>query len=119
VVEEVGKGAGDYQLPEITSEFVTTSIPVRPGSAPRFYVNADGLGEGAFLRIELLDGLEKPLAGYSGFEAAAVRRSGFQVPIEWADGPACNGLPENVKLRVVFEGVGNASIRLSAIYVQP
>jgi len=106
-------------MPEITSEFVTASIPVRPGSSPQFYVNADGLGEGAFLRIELLDALEKPLAGYSGLEAAEVRRGGFQIPVEWGGRVDCNGLPGSVKMRVIFEGVGNASIRFSAIYVQP
>jgi hypothetical protein len=119
VVEEVGKGPGDYQMPEITSEFVTASIPVKPGSSPQFYVNADGLGEGAFLRIELLDALEKPLAGYSGLEAAEVRRSGFQTPVKWGGGLDGKGLPESVKLRVFFEGARNTAIRLSAIYVQP
>jgi hypothetical protein len=119
VVEEVGKGPGDYQMPEIRSEFVTASIPVRSGSSPQFYVNADGLGEGAFLRIELLDALEKPLAGYSGLEAAEVRRSGFQTPVEWGGGLDGKGLPESVKLRVFFEGARNTAIRLSAIYVQP
>jgi hypothetical protein len=115
VIEEVGKGPGDYQQPEITSEFITAAIPVRSGSSPRFYVNADGLGDRAFLRIELLDALEKPLPGYS----AEVRQSGFQTPVNWASARDANGLPESVKLRVVFEGVSKTSIRLSAIYVQP
>lgn len=119
VVEEAGKGPGDYQVPEITSEFVTRSIAVRPGSSPRFYVNADGLGEEAFLRIEILDALEAPVAGYSSGHAALVRHSDFQAPTEWTGKVECVGLPDLIKLRVGFEGKNNRAIRLSALYVRP
>ena len=46
VVEEAGKGPGDYQLPVIQSTFLTSAVPLNPkaNTAPRFYVNADGLG---------------------------------------------------------------------------
>ena len=116
VVDESGKGPGDYQLPEITSELVTSSIPVKK---PRFFVNADGLSDEAVLRIELLDHLERPLPSCSGDGAAIVHQSGFQTPIEWKNKSAVRELPERVRLHVIFEGKKNTSIRLSAIYIQP
>lgn len=119
VVEEAGKGPGDYQLPEIVSEFVTADVPIKEGKLPRFYVNADGLGPDAALKIELLDHLERPLPKFSGKEAAMVRESGFQTPVVWqADGEA-GKLPERIKFRVTFEGKRHTEIRFSALYVKP
>ena len=77
VVETLGKGPGNYQLPEITSEFITASIPLK--QAQQFFLNAAGLGPEAALKIELLATNEKPLPGYS----AIIRQSGFQTPIAW------------------------------------
>jgi hypothetical protein len=117
VVEEAGRGRGDYQLPEITSEFVTAAVPIPRGGAPRFYLNADGLGEAAALQVELLDELERPLRGYSGAEAAVVRESGFQTPVVWSGKSAPAELPDRIHLRVVFAGARRAEIRFSALYL--
>ncbi len=117
VVDESGKGPGDYQLPQITSEFVTATVAVTPAS--RFYLNATGLGPDATLRVELLDARERPLAGYSGADSALVRQSGFQTPIVWRSALGATDLPESVRLRVVFEGKNNTAIRFSALYVRP
>jgi hypothetical protein len=117
LVDETGKGPGNYQLPEITSEFVTAAIPV--SQAARFFLNADGLGPDAALRIELLDSRDRPLAGYSGPDAAIVRQSGFQTPVTWGGMARATHLPEAIRLRVVFEGRSNTTIRFSALYVMP
>lgn len=119
VVEEVGKGPGDYQLPEIISEFVTSPVSVKQGVPTKFHVNADGLGENASLRIELQDAKGQPIAGYSGKDAAIVRENGFQTPILWNGKDAASGLPDRVRVHVVFEGTRNTSIRFSALYLQP
>lgn len=113
VFDPSNEGPGDYQLPQVTAEFITTSLPVK---TPRFFINADGLGTDAVLRLELLDHLERPVPGYSGGNAARVTESGFQVPVTWKSSAA---LPDRVRLRGVFEGKGRAAIRLSAIYIQP
>ena len=111
VVETAGEGPGDYQLPEVVCEFITMPVAVEK---PRFFVNAEGLGEEARLRIELLDRLERPLAAYAGENAAIVTRGGFQAPVGWKSEAA---QPGHVRLRVVFEGKRRAAIRFSAIYV--
>lgn len=118
VVETVGKGPGDYQNLEITSEFITTSLAVKESAAPQFYVNAEGLGKDATLRIELLDRLERPIPEFSGKNAATISQSGFQTPISWNGKSKISGLPERVRLHVVFEGKQNTDIRLSALYIR-
>jgi hypothetical protein len=119
VVETTGKGPGDYQLPEIVSEFVTTAVPIRTAVPYRFHLNAEGLGPEAALKVELLDAQEKPLPGYSGKNAALIRRNGFQTPIEWNGRMEARDLPDRIRLHVVFEGARNTDIRFSAIYLQP
>jgi hypothetical protein len=118
VVEEAGKGPGDYQLPVITSEFVTAAVPTTAAKAHRFYVNADGLGPDAVLKIELLDDRERPLPGYSGSDAAVIRESGYQTPITWSGKAEARDLPARIHARVVFEGPHNTHIRFSALYIQ-
>lgn len=111
VVETAGKGPGDYQLPEITSEFVTAALSLR--RRQNFFVNAEGLGPDAGLKVELLSANETPLPGY----ASTVRQSGFQTPVRWEkDG---GDLPERVRVRVTFEGRRNTDIRFSALYLKP
>ena len=118
VVEEAGKGPGDYQVPAITSEFTTTVLPVAARKAHRFFLNADGLGTDATLKIELLDDQEKPLPGYSGADSALVRQNGFQTPIAWRDKAELLDLPERIRIHVTFEGRKNTGIRFSALYLQ-
>jgi hypothetical protein len=118
VVEEAGKGPGDYQMPVITSEFVTAALPMKASAAQRFFLNADGLGVEAALKIELLTANEKPLSGYSGQDAAVVRQSGFQTPVTWNGKAEAGDLPERIRVRVTFEGKRNADIRFSALYLR-
>ena len=118
VVETIGKGPGDYQLPVITSEFVTAAVPVKPGTAPRFFLNADGLGPEAALKIELLDDKERPLPGCSGKDAALIRQNGFQTPIVWGGKSDIAELPERIRIHVTFEGKRNTDIRFSALYMK-
>jgi hypothetical protein len=118
VVELAGKGPGDYQMPAITSEFITAAMPVKAGTVQQVFLNADGLGSDAALKIELLDGQERPLPGYSGKDAAIVRQSGFQTPVIWPGKTEAGDLPDRIRFRVTFEGSRNADIRFSAIYLR-
>jgi hypothetical protein len=119
VVEEAGQGPGAYQLPVVQSEFVTAAVPLEPKAAHRFFVNADGLGPDAALKVELLGDREKPIAAYSGANAAVVRQSGFQTPIVWGGKRELDDLPPRVHFRVTFEGPRRTDIRFSALYVKP
>ena len=112
VFDASGEGPGDYQMPKVTAELVTAAVS-RPKEG--FFVNVDGLGEAAVLRVEVLDEVERPLEAFSGKNAALVKQAGFQVPVRFASKEA---LPEKVRLRVVFEGAKRSEIRLSAVYVR-
>lgn len=118
VADETGKGPGDYQMPVIQSEFVTAAVPTKVGVRHRFYLNADGLGARADLRIELLDDRERPLPNFSGKDAAVVRESGYHTPISWSGQNPIVGLPDRIRVKGTFEGEEKVGIRFSAIYVQ-
>ena len=118
VVEEAGRGPGDYQLPFITSEFITAAMPVKAGTPQLLFVNADGLGADAALKIELLTDKETPLPGYSGKDAAIIRQSGFQIPVVWRGKSDARDLPERIRIHVTFEGKRNTEIRFSALYLR-
>jgi hypothetical protein len=100
-------------------EFITAPLQIAAGTAPRFFVNADGLGAKAALRVELLTAELRPVPGYSGRDAAVVRRSGFQTPVAWGGRTEIRGLPGRVRLRVVYEGARREGIRFYACYLQP
>lgn len=119
VVEEAGKGPGDYQLPEITSECTTLAIPLPPQAKHRFYINAHGLGAEASLKVELFDAQMKPLPEYSGKKAALIQTNGYQTPLEWDGKQELSDLPERVRLHLTFQGQKNTDIRFSALYIQP
>ena len=90
--------------------------PIQAAGSARIWVNADGLSERAWLRVELLDERERPLSGYSGADSASVRRSGLRVPVSWKGGETIQELSSAVKIRVSFEGE-RKSIKLYALYL--
>jgi len=108
-VRDYGEGA---------SEFVTNDIVVKGKTARKIYINADGLGADAVLKVELLTHDEQPLKGYSGKDAATVTQSGFQTPLTWNGKEAVKVLPERFRIKVSFDGAKKTDIRFSALYVQ-
>lgn len=110
-------GKGDYQVPDLAGSFLTAAVPLKKAATQRFYLNADGLGVNAALKVELLDKNLKPLAGFSGKDAAIVRQSGFQTPIVWGGKTEIRKLPEQIRLRVTYTGADPAAIRFSALYI--
>ncbi len=117
VVEEVGKGKGDYQLPVIQSEFITAALILPPQA--RIYLNADGLSEASALKLELLDEHERPLAGFAGADAAVITQGGFQTPVVWKGQPVVSGFPGRVHIKGTFVGDQNTKARFSALYIAP
>ncbi len=118
VVETAGEGPGNYQLPAVTSEFITAALAAGATEPHRIFLNADGLGADAAMKIELLGDEEQPLPGYSGRNAAIVRQSGFQTPVTWNGKAQVRDLPARIRLRVRFEGTRRKDIRFSALYLR-
>ncbi len=117
-VDETTTGSGNYQMAETVSEFVTKAVDLDNNASRRFYVNADGLGDRAALKIELLDHRLIPLPDFSGENAAVVRSSGFQTPVVWDGVEKLPELPNRIRCKVTFIGTSKTDIRFSALYVR-
>jgi hypothetical protein len=116
-VDRTTEGRGNYQMRNTVSEFMTAAISLRESSA-RFYVNADGLGDDATLKLELLNRDTRPIAEYSGQNAAIVSASGFQTPVIWNGDHELRDVPDSVRFRVTFEGSRKTAIRFHALYLR-
>ena len=90
--------------------------PIQTNGSTRIWVNAEGLSEKAWLRVELLDERERPLAGYSGDVAAFVRQSGLREAVSWKGKDTIEDLTSAIKIRVSFEGK-REGIKLYALYL--
>lgn len=117
-VDTATTGKGNYQMLETVSEFITTSVKPGDAGARRFHLNADGLGDNAKLRIEILNHDTTPLPKFSGKNAAIVNTSGLQTPILWNGRAKVAGLPDRVRFKVTFQGRKKTDIRFSAMYLQ-
>ncbi len=92
-----------------------TTIPIAGRYDPRtLRLNVDGLGAQATLRVELIDSAGRPLAGYSGTDAAVVRESGLDVKVSWPRGGAVN---RDYRLRIRFDGEEVHNIKFFAAYL--
>ncbi len=109
-----GFGSLSPKNPEVPAALVT--CPIQADGSARIWVNADGLSERAWLRVELLDERERPLSGYSGDDSASVRQSGLRESVSWKSRPMSQDFSGAVKIRVNFEGKSEA-IKLYALYV--
>ena len=98
------------------ADLTTTTIELADGSNPKFFINADGLGTDATLRVDLLDAREQPIPLASGDHAALIRANGLRTPVLFPNVPT---LPAAVRLRVSFDGSDSSSIKVSALYIVP
>ncbi|MBL9203699.1 MAG: hypothetical protein JNN01_01340, partial [Opitutaceae bacterium] len=101
---------------EGASEFITTQLAAQDGQ--RIFLNADGLGADATLKLELMTRDERLLPGYSGTDAAVAQTSGYQVPVAWRGQERLYGLPSGFRIKATFEGAKKEAIRFSALYLQ-
>ena len=78
-------------------------------------MNASGLGEHSRLRAGLLTEGFRPIAGFSGADAAIIGEDGFRIPVKWKAGAA---LPQDiVRIDIAFVGVRPEDAALHAVYV--
>ncbi len=109
-----GFGSLSPKNPEVPAALVTS--PIQVDGAARIWVNAEGLSEKAWLRVELLDERERPLSGYSGGDSASVRQSGLRELVSWKGQETIQHPSGAVKMRVSFEGK-RKNIKLYALYL--
>jgi hypothetical protein len=95
---------------------ITCPIEARQGKA-KVYVNASGLGEHTQLRVSLLDEGFRPIAGYSGADAAVMTKSELRGALAWKGGNAIVPSQGRVHVEILFEGVRPEDAKLHAMYV--
>jgi hypothetical protein len=110
-----GFGSVSPMKPEGPAQLVT--CPLEVAGPAQLTINVDGLSSGTWLRVELLDELERPIPGYSGSDPGKVTHSGVAVPVTWANGETIHGVKGRFRVRVVFEGAGRERTRLYALYL--
>jgi len=96
--------------------FCTSNVlpPISDGA--QIAVNVDGLGADARLEIDILDQTLKPIAEYSGKNAAVVDRSGLRESVSWA-----KSIPTDQPWRIRTRFVGDAAkkIQFYCLYIKP
>jgi hypothetical protein len=111
-------GGSVYKVQKLVCDLVTAPVKLKAGKPSKFFVNADGLGEQATLKVELLDASLKPLPGLSGDAAAVIKQSGFQTPVTFDGRADVENLPDRVRVRITYLGEKMKDIRFNALYVQ-
>lgn len=101
--------------PDSPGHCVTTTLPATT-DARRIWVNVDGVEAAHPLTVELLDGLDRALPGYSGADAAKVTTAGTQVPVAWPGGEG-DADPRRGEFAIRLSFPESADARLYAVYV--
>ena len=95
-----------------------TSQPFANPSTTTLSLNADGLSENAFLRIELIDKYGELVRNYSGESAAVVKTSGLKTKVVWPGGELIKCANASYRVRVTFAGADAAKIKFYVGYLE-
>ena len=85
----------------------------------RVFVNADGLSENSFLKVEICDEQFRVIPGYSGEACVPVAESGFKQAVAWRDAENLARIDGPIRVRVNYVGLRPEDIRVYAVYVSP
>ena len=94
------------------------SQPLSLGGKPaRVYLNIDGIGELAHVKVEVLNERFEPITGYSAKEHTDNLDPGFRQHVLWSGlDSVSSDIP--IRIRINFKGVRPEDIRLYAIYLE-
>lgn len=94
------------------------SSPLRTDSSgTHLFVNADGLSQYSYLRVEICDQQFRGLAGYSGNDSVPIKESGFRQTVTWRDKKMLEKFDQPIRIRVSYEGLRAEDARVYAVYV--
>jgi hypothetical protein len=98
------------------SHFITCPIRLEDKGG-KVYLNADGLSEDSYLKVELLDEQLRGVAGYSGADSALVKQSGLRQPVQWGKKKSLQKFPHALRVRITYGGLRPEDARVYAVYV--
>jgi len=96
------------------AHFVTSTFAA--SKSAKLSINVDGITPDAPLTVELLDGRDGPVAGYSGADAATITMNGTQQQIVWPK-TKTSSLPTGQQLAFKVKFPANSQARVFALYV--
>ena len=96
---------------ELVTSVVQLNAPVR------LWINAEGLSQDAWLKVELLRPTEEPIQAYSEDSALPLYNSGPRVKVSWKDREQVTVPDSAFRIRVIFGGDRRQSIKFYALYV--
>ena len=96
--------------------FITCPLQLQDAGA-KLYLNADGLAENSYLKLELLDEQLRSVPGYSGEDSAWVKKSGLRQPILWKGKQSLEKFDHPIRLRVSYAGLRPEDARVYAVYL--
>lgn len=109
-------GFGYLSRKEDDNDAELGTAPFTVGKSGKLAINVDGVTADAPLTVELLDGADQPLPGFSGPDAATVTANGVRSEIVWPKSKAA-ALPVGQQLAVKVKYPVNSQARIYAIYV--
>ncbi len=98
------------------SHFISCPMDTE-GNDAGVYLNASGLSENSYLRVEVLTREFEPIAGLSGDDCVAVTESGFRQRVTWKGQNSLGEMRSRVRLKVIWEGLRPEDAKLYAAYV--
>ena len=93
------------------------TCPLRTDGEAHVYVNVDGTGPHAELRVGVLDEHFRPVPGASGDSCLPVVENGLRQPVRWLGRDTVPERDGPFRLQVTMAGVRPEDVRLYAIYV--
>jgi hypothetical protein len=83
----------------------------------RVFVNVDGTGPHAELRVEVLDERFQPVPGVSGDACIPVTENGLRTPVRWRGRATVPRVEGGFRLKLTMAGVRPEDVKLYAVYV--
>jgi hypothetical protein len=101
---------------KVSPHFISFPITLQ-GPDQKVFVNADGLSEDGFIKVEILDQQFRVLPGYSSKDCAPITESGFRQPAIWGAKTTLDQSDRPIRVRVNLEGQRPEDVRVYAAYV--
>jgi hypothetical protein len=107
------------QMPQqgVAPHFISCPIWVNKANA-KVYVNAAGLGENSFVKVEILDEKFREIGDYSGSNCIPLTGNGLRLPVNWRSKAGLDASNQPIRIRVSFGGLQVEHARVYAVYLE-
>jgi hypothetical protein len=107
---------GSSTVPGVDPHFMSCPIRLNSGGC-RLFVNADGLSEHSFLKVEVLNLHFREIPGYTNKDCRPLTESGFRLPVEWRGKQVIEPKEDAIRIKVSFYGLRLEDCHVFAVYL--